>query len=360
VGGGWVRLGARRGAAVLALGAAAASLAACGGGGGSGDGGRLTAAGSTFAAPAYQRWGQQTGLVSYTGTGSGAGIQALIAGTVAFAGSDAPLNADERSQLRSARRGGRPLYFPTLLGAVTIPVNLPDLGGRLRLSGDALGRIFAGTLTRWDDPAIARTNPGLALPDAPIVVCARSESSGTSFTLSTYLSKVSPTFRARVGTSKTPPWSAPNLVRVQGNPAVATCVTTNDDAIGYVDLGDAQRAGLQDRLAAIQARDGTFVVPSTASASAAADLPPSQVPADLAVDLTDSPARGAYPITTTTWIVATAGRDGAARAREPGYLRRFLRFAYGRTAQGELPRLGYAPLSAALRRRAVAQIGALR
>jgi phosphate transport system substrate-binding protein len=363
----------RVGLTAVALAGVAGTLAACGGGDSSsssssttasaasgGDGSRVTAAGSTFAAPAYQKWGQDTGLVSYTGTGSGAGIQALIAGTVGFAGSDAPLSPDERSQLSSQRGGVTPVYFPTLLGAVTVPVNLPDLGGRLRLDGNTLGQIYAGTITNWNDPAIAKTNPSATLPDAPIIVCARSESSGTSFNFSTYLAKVSPSFKAKVQPDKTPAWGAPNIQKAQGNPGVANCVTSNDDSIGYVDLGDAQRAGLQSRLAAIQAKDGAFVVPSTASVSAAGNITPSQVPSDLVVDLTNSPAKGAYPITITTWIVTPSDYTKSGRPKDLAPVQKFLRYAYGTKAQGELAGLGYAPLSSALKTPAVAQIDTLK
>src|SRR5262249_26526443 len=151
-----------------------------------------------------------------------------------------------------------------------------------------------GSIMRWNDPKITATNAGVTLPDQPIVVCARADSSGTSFNFSTYLAKVSPEFKMEVAPSKTPNWGASSLHKAPGNPGVAGCVKSNDNSVGYIDQGDAQRAGLLSKSAAIKSAAGSFVSPSTQTVSAAGKLAPAAIPKDLTADLTNSSAPGAY------------------------------------------------------------------
>ena len=358
---------ARRGRlrrAALATGAAGALLA-----GAAPALGVVIGAGSTFAAPAYTKWCREAGLCSYLALGSTAGLKAIGYRNVDFAGSDAVPSADQLSRIEDAAGGAPPLYFPTLLGGISVPTNLSGVSTYLRLDPDALGRIFAGGISRWSNPAIARSNPGVRLPDAPITVCVRADGSGTSAAFSRYLARVSPSFRTTVGVSQTPGWKAPRLVAATGSQGVVGCVHDQANSIGYADLRDAVEGGMGSRVSAIgRARAGAtptnggrragavYVRPTSTSIAAAANL--RSVPADLAIDLSDSSAPGAYPITITTWVVAygnyaTAGKDLAG-------VRAWLDYVYSDRAQGQLPNLGYAPLPAPLLSAARAQMARLK
>jgi len=302
--------------------------------------------GATFPAAAYAKWGADSGLATYEGVGSGAGIDALIAGTVDFAGSDAPLSGEELGELAAARGGVTPVYFPTLLGAITVPANVSGVKRPLKLDPAALGKIFTGAIKRWNDPGIVKTNPGVKLPKAKITVCVRSDSSGTTFNFTTYLGKASAPFRNRIKPSKTPAWTT-KIKAAEGNSGVANCIKRTTNAIGYVDLGDAIKNGLRSKIAAIKgagARAG-YVTPSRASISAAATG--GRVPADLVLNLLASKGAGAYPIVTTTYIVVYSSYGAAGNANVDG-VKRFLAYAYGAAAQGALGALNYAPLPAAV------------
>lgn len=304
--------------------------------------GAATGSGATFPETAYDRWGADSGLATYTGTGSGAGIADLTAGVVDFAGSDALLNATETAALAAARGGVTPVYLPTLLGAVTVPANVAGVKKPLRLDGRTIGKIFAGTLKRWSDPAIAKANPGVKLPKAAITACVRSDSSGTSFNFSTFLSRVSPEFKAKVTPDKVPAWKAAKLKLAEGSSGVSGCVKATKNSIGYVDLGDATKAGLKGKLASVSGKKaGAFVAPTTTSISAAA-----AGAAGLTLDLLASKAPGGYPITTTTYVVAYSDYAAAGNPRVAD-VKDFLTYAYSPAAQGVLPSLGYAPLPAA-------------
>ncbi len=307
---------------------------------------RAQGSGATFPAAAYTRWCQESQTCSYAPKGSGAGIKDLTDKTVAWAGSDAALDEEEQAEIGATVR-----YFPSLLGAVTVPVNIPELRGRrLNLSGKAIAGIYMGTVTQWDDPLIAADNPGAALPGEGIIACARSDASGTSKNFSSYLVKADPEFEKRVGKSKTPPFTPKTLANAPGGPAVAICVKTNEYAIGYVDLGDVMRAGMEGMTAAVRSKAGGYVVPSVQSVSKAGAL--GQIPDDLVLDVADSAVKGAYPISATTYLLAVTGRDNAGAKRVFTY---FL----GREAQSQLPALGYAPIPPNLLAAATAQLAGM-
>ena len=272
-----------------------------------------TGSGATFPSIAYQQWCGDSQLCSYTPVGSGSGIKALAAKTVDFAGSDVQM-----SDAQVATFGGdKVTYIPTLYGAISIPVNIPGVvGNKLKLSGANLGDIFSGTVTSWNDKSIVKNNPGVKLPASPITVCVRSDASGTSGNFSNFLAKVSPNFKSKVssgGQNQTPAWAAPALQSAAGNAGVANCVSSNSNAIGYVDLGDAIRAGLQKNVAAVSSygKKNTFVLPSTKSIQIGGTPTAAQnakiKAGDLKMDFTASPNAGAYPITTTTFILVRAG-----------------------------------------------------
>ncbi len=335
--------------------------------------GAIIGAGSTFAAPAYAKWCGESGLCNYLALGSTAGLNAIGDRNVDFAGSDAIPTPDQLGRIEDAAGGAPPLYFPTLLGGISVPTNLTGVRTYLRLDPDALGRIFAGGIVRWSNPAIARSNPGLRLPDAPITVCVRADGSGTSAAFSRYLAQVSPSFRTTVGVSQMPGWKAPHLVPATGSQGVVGCVHSQTNSIGYVDLRDAVQDGMGGRISAIgQTRAGAkrtpspgrvaarsqaiYVRPNSTSIAAAGNL--TRVPPSLLVDLSNSMAPGAYPITIATWIVAygdyvKAGKD------LPG-VRAWLDYVYSDRAQGQLADLGYARLPPPLLSAARAQMAKLK
>jgi phosphate transport system substrate-binding protein len=336
--------------------------------------GATTGSGSSFARVAYQNWCQSLGSCSYASTGSGAGLAALGAKTVDFAGSDAIPTPDQLSKIQAAGGGTQPLFFPTLLGGISVPVNVSGLKGRLRFDGNTLGRIFDGEITTWNDPAIKKQNPGVKLPSSPITVCVRSDASGTSFGFSRYLTKVSPSFKAKVNFSQTPPWTAPNLQKGPQNPGVANCIKSNSNSIGYVDLADANNAGLAGQVSAIgksqvvkvkvkkkgktttvSQRKVVYIVPNGKSISLAGNLP--SYPANLLVDPSASNVPGAYPIVITTWVVAYGNYSAAGK--DLAGVKQFLNYAYSK-GQSQLLGLGYAPLPDRLLTSGMKQIAKLK
>lgn len=339
------------------IGASALVITGCGsssstadtsGGGSSSPAGAATGSGASFPAPAYTQWCQESQTCSYASKGSGAGIKDLTTGVVAWAGSDAPLTSDETAAVK-----GTVLYFPTLLGAVTIPTNIEGVSKPINLTGPALAGIFDGEITTWDDKDIAASNPGVTLPAKPITVCVRADSSGTSYNFSGYLSQISQGFADKVGAnpSKTPAWTA-TVSASPGNSGVANCVKNGSNSIGYVDLADAKQAGLDGQAAAIGV-EGAYVAPTTASIKAAgADA---QLNPDLTVSasLANSQTKGAYPIVATTYALAVeGGTDNAA-------VKKALTYFLGDKAQGQLAGLGYAPLPSSMLSKATAQLSKL-
>jgi len=328
--------------------------------------GKSTGSGASFPNVAYQKWCGESGVCSYTSKGSSGGIRDLTNRTVDFAGSDAVLTSSQLAAI-----GGTVKYFPTLLGAISVPVNIPGVtGNRMKLNGRTLGDIFSGTITTWNAGAIRKLNPKLRLPANPITVCVRSDGSGTSYGFSNYLSKVSPSFRSKVGFgSQTPNWQG-TIVKQPGNPGVANCVKNTPNSIGYVDLADSIRAGLQTNVTAIgksevvkqkvrrggktrtrTVRRTVYVLPSSRTISAAGNV--KTIKPTLDIDFSASSAPGAYPIVITTWVLAVPGRPG-----NPG-VKNVLNYFYSRAAQAQLPSLGFAPLPAKLRTAAVRAAAAL-
>ncbi len=293
--------------------ALAAFLAACGGDGGAPDfkggapgageakGGTvsLTGAGATFPAPVYSKWfsdyGRTNGVqVNYQSIGSGGGIQQVTAGTVDFGASDAPMSAEEEAKVPGI------LQLPTVLGSVTVAYNLPGLQQPLKLSGPVLASIFLGTVTKWNDPAIAADNPGVALPATSIAAVHRSDGSGTTHVFTDYLAQVSPEWKSRVGTGKSVSW--PGGMGAKGNEGVSGAVKQTAGAIGYVELAYAMQNQLA--VAALKNQAGAFVSPSVeATAAAAAGVAERVAGGDYRVSLVNAPGATAYPISSWTYLL---------------------------------------------------------
>ncbi len=325
----------------------------------------------------YGAWCQQSRICSYTGSGSGQGITNFINKIQTFEATDTPLNGTQLKELAGARGGVTPLYFPTFLAAVAIPVHINGVG-RLNLDGKVLGDIFDGKLTTWNNVEVTSLNPKAHLPKAPIIACVRADSAGTSYQFSLFLDKTNTGFRTSVGgPTGTPNWKAPHRLGGVKNTGVANCVQSNNDSIGYVDLSSAEEAGLGRSLAAIgqsyyvtktvtERKGGTtikvtkkvaaerFILPSIATIEK--DVPKTITlhGAALQDELAASAIPGAYPITITTYVLAYSSYKAAGDGSALAGVKQFLNYAYG-TGQGELTPYSAAPLPKTLLAAAKAQ-----
>lgn len=238
--------------------------------------------------------------INYQGVGSGSGINSLISKTVDFAASDAPLNSNQTASLPSPA-----LHIPETIGAVTIAYNLPTINTGLKLTGDVVAKIYLGTITNWNDPAIATLNPGVTLPDHTITTVHRSDSSGTTNVFTKYLANVSSTWKAEVGSGTSVQWPGSNAVGASGNANVASNVLQTQYAVGYVELAYALQNSMS--VASIQNPAGNFITPTLASTTAAVQSGASSLPTGeqswTSVSLLNTPGNDAYPIVTFTYIL---------------------------------------------------------
>ncbi len=239
--------------------------------------------------------------INYQGVGSGTGINSLITKTVDFAASDAPLNSNQTSYLPAPA-----LHIPETIGAVTIAYNLPNVPTGLHLTGDVIAKIYLGTITNWNDPAIKALNPDTTLPDHAITTVHRSESSGTTNVFTKYLANVSSTWNTQVGSGTSVQWPGSNAVGASGNSNVASTVLQTQYAIGYVELAYALQNSMT--IANVQNPAGNFVAPSLASTTSAVQSGassglPSGDQSWSSVSLLNTPASDAYPIVSFTYIL---------------------------------------------------------
>jgi len=300
---------------------------------------QLTGAGATFPAPVYQAWFDDYNKsvakgvqVNYQPVGSGGGISQFTAKTVDFGASDAAMSDDELAKAPDAQ------HVPTVIGAITVAYNLNGLSKPLQLDGPTIAGIYLGAIKKWNDPAIAALNSGVNLPGAGIVVVYRSDSSGTSYNFTDYLSKVSSDWKTKVGTNKAPNW--PVGQGGKGNDGVTNVVKQTPNAIGYVELQYAKANNMA--FADVKNKAGKFVTPSvdSASASAAGVI----LPDDYRTTITDASGDAAYPITAMTYLLVYKS-TGKCSQQQP--LVDFLWWAYhDQSAQKTVKDLYYAPLPA--------------
>ena len=257
----------------------------------------LNGAGATFPAPLYVQYAREVKKknpelsINYQAIGSGGGISQFTAGTVDFGASDAAMTDGEISKVKNGV-----VLVPTAGGAVSIVYNLPGVS-ELKLSRKTLPGIFSGQITKWNDEQIKADNPGVNLPDIPIKAVVRADGSGTTFIFTNHLSSISPYFKGRIGTSKSPSWTIPNVLKGKGNPGVANLVSRTQGSIGYVEYQYAQTNKLKSAL--VQNRQGQFVEPSLEGANQA--LSTVSFPDNFRVFVGD-PDQG-YPIVGLTWIM---------------------------------------------------------
>jgi phosphate transport system substrate-binding protein len=314
----------------------------------------LTGAGATFPGPIYSKWfsdyATKSGVkINYQAIGSGGGIKQLQEQTVDFGASDAPMSDTELQ----AAKGGPVLHFPTVIGAVAIAYNLPEVQQQLKLTGPVLADIFLGKITKWNDSRIASLNNGVTLPATDILVAHRSDGSGTTFIFSDYLSAVSPAWKTRPGKGKELAW--PVGIGGKGNDGVTGVIKQTPGGIGYVELAYAKQNKLP--VALLQNAAGQFVAPSVEGATAAAEgaLAALSGNTDYRVSIVNAAGAQAYPIASFTWLLVYKNMPDAAKAKK---LVDFLKW-YVSDGETEASTLDYAPLPASLAAKLTARADSL-
>ncbi len=297
--------------------------------------GSLTGAGASFPFPLISKWIPEVGKafdinITYSPTGSGAGIAAITARTVDFGASDAPLST---SQLEACKGC---LVIPWALSATSVPYNLPGLNGRLRLDGPTLSRIYLGEITTWNDARIRALNPGRNLPDTKITPVFRSDGSGTTYNFTEYLSSVNPTWKDKVGFSTSV--SFPTGVGARGSSGVAGVVKNTVGALTYVDV--AYSLANKFQFAVIRNRAGKFATPGLRGINASLSQLPKKITSLNQLKIVDPPRSAgplAYPIVTFTYVIAPTQSSKAADLRK---------FVYWAVTQGQKfgPPLLFQPL----------------
>jgi phosphate transport system substrate-binding protein len=299
---------------------------------------QLSGAGASFPAPLYQRWAVEYNKlhpdiqINYQSVGSGAGVKQFTQGTVDFAASDAAMSDEEIAKVKQGV-----VMVPATAGSIVIAYNLPDVKD-LKLSRDAYVGIFLGKITKWNDPAIAKDNPGEKLPDMPINVAFRSDGSGTTFVFTKHLAAISKDFADEVGTDKSVTW--PVGAGGKGNEGVTALVKQTPGTVGYVEYGYAVNNGLA--MASLQNKSGKFVKPT--DESGASTLAHIEFPENLRVWPEDPAGDDDYPVATFTWLLLYKKYSDSAKLKA---LQDFV--TYGLTdGQKYAGELGYIPLPAAV------------
>ena len=268
----------------------------------------ITGAGSTFVYPILSKWSAdysaKAGInINYQSIGSGGGLAQIKAATVDFGASDAPMKPAELQKLGMGQ-------FPLVIGGIAPVVNIDGVqAGQMRFTGPLLADIYFGKIKNWNDPAIAKINPDLKLPDAAIAVVHRADGSGTTFNWVNYLSKVSAEWKDKVGEGTSVEW--PAGVGGKGNEGVAAFVNQTKNSIGYVEYAYV----LQNKMAygLVQNKAGKFVKPDAASFQAAAASAEWGKAQDFYLIMTDAPGDDAYPIAATVFIIMYKQPKDAAR-----------------------------------------------
>ena len=271
----------------------------------------LNGAGATFPNPMYQKWFSEYHKAhpdiqfNYQSIGSGGGIRQVLAQTVDFGASDGPMTDEQLSQAKT-----KILHIPTVMGAVVPAYNVPGVSGELKFTPEALAGIFLGKVTTWNDPAIAKANPGVNLPNQSIIVIHRSDGSGTTYIFTDYLSKVSSEWQNGPGKGTSVKW--PVGLGGKGNEGVAGMIRQMQGGIGYIELIYA----VQNKIdyGSVKNAAGAFVKASLEGVTAAAASAKS-MPADFRVSITNAPGKDAYPISSFTWLLIPEKSKEAAKGK---------------------------------------------
>jgi phosphate transport system substrate-binding protein len=306
----------------------------------------INGAGATFPYPIYSKWFDEYAKVdpsvrfNYQSIGSGGGQKQITARTVDFGASDGPMS-DENL----AKAPGKLLHIPTVAGADVITYNLPG-NPKLKLDGDAIVNIYMGNITKWNDPKIARLNPGVDLPDLPVIVVHRSDGSGTTYIFVDYLSSISPVWADSVGKGTSVKW--PVGLGGKGNEGVAGQVKQLSGAVGYVELIYAKQN--QMPYADVKNAAGNFITPTIESVTAA--LATAKIPDDFRFSMVNAPGDNAYPISGATWLLVYERQKDAAKGKK---LAEFLNWALTK-GEGMASSLDYASLPENVQQRVLERI----
>jgi phosphate transport system substrate-binding protein len=306
----------------------------------------INGAGATFPYPIYSKWFDEYAKVdpsvrfNYQSIGSGGGQKQITAQTVDFGASDGPMS-DENL----AKTPGKILHLPTVAGADVITYNLPG-NPKLKLNSDAIVNLFLGNITKWNDPKIAALNPGVDLPDLPVIVVHRSDGSGTTYIFVDYLSSISPVWEDTVGKGTSVKW--PVGIGGKGNEGVAGQVKQLSGAVGYVELIYAKQNKMP--YADVKNAAGNFITPSLDSITAA--LATAKIPDDFRFSMVNAPGDKAYPISGATWLLVYQQQKDAAKGKK---MVEFLNWALTK-GEGMASSLDYASLPEGVQQRVLERI----
>jgi phosphate transport system substrate-binding protein len=313
----------------------------------------ITGAGATFPNPIYSKWFSEYSAshpgvkINYQSIGSGGGIRQVTEGTVDFGASDGPMSDEQMSSSKV-----KVVHIPTVLGAVVPIYNLPGVSQEIKFSPAAMAGIYLGKITTWNDPTIAKENPGVNLPNKPILPVYRSEGSGTTYIFTDYLSKVSPEWKDKVGKGTAVKW--PVGIGQKGSEGVSGMVRQTQYSFGYVELIYAQ----ENKIAFGQVRNkaGKWLKGSIAGVTAAAAADASGMAADYRVSITDAPGADSYPISSFTWLlIPNPAKDSAKGKAIVGFLKWMIE-----KGESEAGSLSYAPLPKAVAERVEKTIAGLK
>jgi phosphate transport system substrate-binding protein len=299
---------------------------------------RLKGSGASFPFPLYGQWFKEYSkahpnvIIDYQAKGSGAGIRDFINKTVDFAASDAAMTDEEMKQVDVGVQ-----LLPMTAGSIVLSYNLPGGPQELKLSREAYSKIFLGQVTKWNDPLMARANPGARIPDMDITVVRRADASGTTFVFTQHLSAISEAWRNSHGMGTTVNWpSSDKFIASPQNAGVAATIKQTPGAIGYIEYGYAEQGKMP--MALLENKAGKYVKPSLESGQAAlADV---KLPQDLRAWLPDPDGEASYPIVTYTWMLFYKKYDDPKKAEA---IRDVVRYCLteGQKVSGKL---GYIPL----------------
>jgi phosphate transport system substrate-binding protein len=311
----------------------------------------VTGAGATFPYPIYSKWFSEYSAahpgvqINYQSIGSGAGIRQVVSGTVDFGASDGPMS-DE--QLAASKV--KIVHIPTVLGAVVPIFNVKGVKA-LKIGPEVLADIYLGKITSWNDPRLAKDNPGVSLPNEPVLVVHRADGSGTTFIFTDYLSKVSTDWRNTVGKAAASP-SWPTGVGAKGNEGVAAMVRQIEGSVGYVELIYALQNNID--YAWVKNSSGNWLKATTEGVSAAAAG--AKIPADYRVSITNAPGKDAYPISSFTWLLIPQPPKDAANGK---VIKDFMQWMLDH-GESEATALHYAPLPDSVATRVKATVAQLK